>query len=63
MYSRWVDMQPNGTPVEGRGIRPDVVVDLPEAAYEEADPTWEKAVDVLRARVKRNGGRAETREK
>ena len=40
-YSRWVDMMPDGTVVEGRGIKPDVVVyELPDA-YKESDPTWE----------------------
>jgi C-terminal processing protease CtpA/Prc len=51
LYSRWVDMLPNGTPVEGRGVPPEVLVDLPEADYQDADPTWEKALAVLRAKV------------
>jgi C-terminal processing protease CtpA/Prc len=52
MYSRWVDLLPDGTPVEGRGVPPEIVVDLPETAYEKADPTWERAVQVLRQKVR-----------
>jgi hypothetical protein len=52
MYSRWVDMLPDGTPIEGRGVPPQIVVDLPETAYANADPTWERAVNVLRERVR-----------
>lgn len=51
MYSRWVDMMPDGEPIEDRGIQPDVVVDLPQTAYEKSDPTWNKAVEVLRGKV------------
>jgi len=52
MYSRWVDMLPDGTPIEGRGIPPEILVDRPWASYQEADPTWERAVEVLREKVK-----------
>jgi hypothetical protein len=47
MYSRWVDMLPDGTPVEGHGVVPQIVVDCPVRAYAGSDPTWEKAVAVL----------------
>jgi hypothetical protein len=47
-YSRWVDLLPDGTPIEGAGIAPDVSVAAPAAAYHEKDPTWDKAVEVLR---------------
>jgi hypothetical protein len=53
LYSRWVDLMPDGTPVEGRGIRPNVLVDLPDSAFDKADPIWEKAVELLRTRVNR----------
>jgi hypothetical protein len=52
MYSRWVDMLPDGTPIEGRGVPPEILVDLPETSYETADPTWERAVKVLREKVR-----------
>jgi hypothetical protein len=52
IYSRWVDMLPDGTPVEGRGVSPEILVDLPEASYNTADPTWERALKVLREKVK-----------
>ncbi len=46
-YSRWVDLMPDGSHVEGVGIAPDVVVDLPVSAYESRDPTWERAEALL----------------
>jgi carboxyl-terminal processing protease len=52
MYSRWFDMLPDGTPVEGRGIIPNILVDLPESAYLKDDPSWSRALDVLRQKVK-----------
>jgi C-terminal processing protease CtpA/Prc len=55
VYSRWVDMLPDGTPIEDRGVPPDVVVDLPESAYQQSDPTWDRAVEVLRAKAKKSG--------
>jgi C-terminal processing protease CtpA/Prc len=50
-YSRWVDLLPDGTPIEGAGIAPDIAVQAPRHAYHEKDPTWDKAVEVLRAKV------------
>jgi hypothetical protein len=50
-YSRWVDLMPDGTPIEGAGIAPEIAVDVPQSAYKEKDPAWEKAVEVLRKRV------------
>jgi hypothetical protein len=32
-------------------VQPAVVVDLPRSAYEKTDPTWNKAIEVLRAKV------------
>ena len=51
-YSRWVDMLPDGRLTEGVGVPPDVRVDVPVAAYEKADPTLEKGLEVLREAVK-----------
>jgi hypothetical protein len=51
MYSRWVDMLPDGTPVEDRGILPELPIDLPESAYADADPTWQRALRVLREKI------------
>jgi hypothetical protein len=50
-YSRWVDLMPDGTAIEGAGIAPDLAVDAPAGAYQEKDPTWDKAVEVLRKRA------------
>jgi hypothetical protein len=56
-YSRWVDLLPDGTEVEGRGVQPDVAVSFDEAEYASADPTWEKAVDVLRGKIEQKSTR------
>jgi C-terminal processing protease CtpA/Prc len=50
-YSRWVDLMPDGTPIEGAGIAPEIAVEAPPGAYKEKDPTWERAVEVLRKKV------------
>ncbi|HEV3203727.1 MAG TPA: S41 family peptidase [Gemmataceae bacterium] len=50
-YSRWVDLMPAGTPIEGIGISPDLELNFPADAYAEKDPTWEKALEVLRKKV------------
>src|SRR5206468_3965265 len=47
-YSRWMDLMPDGTPVEGAGIAPAVGVTAPPAAYKDKDPTWEKGLAILR---------------
>jgi hypothetical protein len=54
-FSRWVDLLPDGTPIEGKGVPPAVTVDVPAAAYREGDPTLEKGLDVLRKRVAEAG--------
>jgi len=51
VYSRWVDMLPDGTPIEGRGVSPEILVDLPKEEYKNADPTWQRALKVLRAKI------------
>jgi hypothetical protein len=50
-FSRWVDMLPDGQPIEGVGIQPDTRVEAPETSYAAADPTLEKGLEVLRAKV------------
>jgi RNA polymerase sigma-70 factor (ECF subfamily) len=52
LFSSWVDLMPDGSPIEGVGIRPDVAVALPEDAYRDRDPTLEKALEVLRRKTK-----------
>ena len=44
-------LTPDGTPSEGAGISPEGAVAAPQSAYEKKDPTWDKAVEVLRQRV------------
>jgi C-terminal processing protease CtpA/Prc len=50
-FSRWVDMTPDGETFEGIGLAPDVLVDLPSTDHAEHDPTLDKGLEVLRARV------------
>jgi hypothetical protein len=46
-FSRWVDMLPDGTVTEGKGVPPDVLV-----KHEgEGDPTFRAALEVLRAKI------------
>ena len=42
-FSRWVSMEPHDTPIEGRGIQPDVKVEHAASG----DPTFDKAVEIL----------------
>jgi C-terminal processing protease CtpA/Prc len=51
-YSRWVAMLPDGTPIEGRGIIPQIEAKFPATAFGSNDPVLEKALEVLRAKVK-----------
>ena len=46
-FSRWVSMEPDGTPIEGRGIQPDVKVEHTGPG----DPTFDKAVEILRKKT------------
>ena len=46
-YSRWVSMEADGTPIEGRGVQPDIVVDHTAAG----DVTFDRAVEMLRAKT------------
>jgi hypothetical protein len=50
-FSRWVDLMPDGTSFEGRGIPPDVEVNEPAIAYIAADPTLEKGLEILRTQI------------
>ncbi len=59
--SRWVDMLPDGTPIEGRGIAPEVVVEAPDEAYEDRDPTLEKGLSILREKVAETAKEPENR--
>ncbi len=42
-YSRWIDLMPDGSPLEGRGVVPDVVVEHRGGG----DPTFEKGAGML----------------
>jgi carboxyl-terminal processing protease len=43
-FSRWISLTPEGTPLEGRGIRPDVLVEHEG----NGDKTFDKAVEILK---------------
>jgi hypothetical protein len=53
-FSRWVDLMPDGTTFEGRGIPPAVEVNQPASAYREADPTLDKGLETLRSQIAKN---------
>ncbi|MBX7168998.1 MAG: hypothetical protein K1X74_21865 [Pirellulales bacterium] len=44
----WIDMQLDGTPIEGRGIAPDEVVKFGAAANRDSDPVLDAALTWLR---------------
>jgi hypothetical protein len=50
-FSRWVDLLPDGAVLEGKGVHPAVVVEATAAAYQDADPTLAKGLEVLRAKA------------
>ncbi len=50
-FSRWVDLMPDGTPVEGQGVRPTVMVERAAETYRDADPTLAKGLEVLRGKL------------
>jgi hypothetical protein len=50
-FSRWVDLLPDGTPIEGKGVQPAIRVDAAGEEYKDADPTLAKGLEVLRAKV------------
>jgi Peptidase family S41/Tricorn protease C1 domain len=51
VFSRWVDLMPDGQTFEEKGISPDVIVNEPSSAYEQQDPTLEKALEILRQKI------------
>jgi RNA polymerase sigma factor (sigma-70 family) len=51
-FSRWVDLLPDGTPIEGKGVPVAVKVEAPAEAYQETDPTLAKGLEELRAKIK-----------
>ena len=46
-YSRWVDMLPDGTPIEGKGVPPDITVEHESPG----DPTFDAAVKILDEKI------------
>lgn len=50
-FSRWVDLLPDGTPIEGKGVPVKVRIEVPAEAYKDADPTLAKGLEVLRGKL------------
>jgi hypothetical protein len=46
-YSRWMSLLPDGTPIEGKGVPPDVLVQHQGPG----DPTFDAAVEMLGAKI------------
>ena len=46
----WIDMDVDGTPIEGRGIRPDVEIPWPSAGARTGDPILDAAVAWVRSK-------------
>ncbi|NUN52671.1 MAG: S41 family peptidase, partial [Planctomycetaceae bacterium] len=42
-FSRWISLLPDGTPIEGKGVPPDILVEHAGGG----DPTFEKGLEVL----------------
>jgi C-terminal processing protease CtpA/Prc len=51
-FSRWVAMLPDGTPIEDRGILPQIDAKFPADAFGAKDPVLEKGLEVLKEKVK-----------
>ena len=51
----WQALRPDGSCFEGEGIAPDVSVPCTSRDLETSEPTLEKALELLRARVKAGG--------
>ena len=51
MVPSWQDLRLDGTPIEGEGLLPDVLVACAPKDFETADPILEKALAVLREKV------------
>jgi C-terminal processing protease CtpA/Prc len=50
-FSRWVDLLPDGTPIEGKGVPPKIRVDESVESYKNTDPTLTKGLEVLREKM------------
>jgi C-terminal processing protease CtpA/Prc len=48
-FSRWISMEPDGTPIEGRGVQPHVRLDHSGPG----DTTFDEAVRILREKTER----------
>ncbi|GJM26244.1 MAG: hypothetical protein DHS20C16_26590 [Phycisphaerae bacterium] len=51
-YSRWVALTPDQEPFEGKGVAPDIPIEVASDVYRKKDPTWNRALEFLRERIK-----------
>jgi C-terminal processing protease CtpA/Prc len=51
-FSRWVAMLPDGTPIEDRGVIPQIEANFPPSSFGAKDPVLEKGLEVLKEKVK-----------
>jgi hypothetical protein len=52
-HSSWVDILPDGTAIEGKGVPPEIEVRETNNAYKDADPTLAKALEIVRSKIKK----------
>lgn len=57
-FSRWVELMPDGKPFEGTGIPPMIQVERPAAAYANADPTFDRGIEMLKSQLNFTGENA-----
>lgn len=51
-FSRWVDMLPDGTVIEGRGVLPQIEAKFPASAFGARDPVFERGLEALKEKLK-----------
>jgi hypothetical protein len=51
-FSRWDDLLPDGSPIEGKGVEPSVRIEVPPETYRTEDPTLNRALELLREKTK-----------
>jgi C-terminal processing protease CtpA/Prc len=51
--SSWEDQLPDGALLEGRGVRPDVIVKTKLGDFEKSDPVLEAGLKYVRGQAKR----------
>ncbi len=55
IHSSWLAMDTEGRVIEGNGVAPDVLMALPQEAFAEEDPVWDRGVAILREKCRAAG--------